>query len=180
MLNEEDASLIHIYYGDGKGKTTAAFGLALRAAGADFTVIIAQFLKGREVSEHLSLKKLDNVTLLQAELEDIFTFQMNNEQKAAALAKHNELFLRAISLCQQDHTLLVLDEIIGAISEGLIDYNIIMEFLRANGKSQTREIVLTGRCPTDELTELSDYVTEMRNVKHPYDSGVNMRKGIEF
>lgn len=177
--------MLHIYYGDGKGKSTAAFGLCVRAAGSGYSVIIAQFLKSRKVGELNSFEKLDNVTLLRGNLENVFSFQMNDEQKAHALSEHNALFRRAVDLFENQarsgvKTLLVLDEASGAISEKLLDFSPVLEFIKTFKVADNLEIVVTGRNPPDELLELGDYITEMKKHKHPYDSGVKMRKGIEF
>lgn len=177
--------MLHIYYGDGKGKSTAAFGLCVRAAGSGYSVIIAQFLKSRKVGELNTFEKLENVALLRGNLENVFSFNMNDEQKAHALSEHNALFKRAVDLFEKqsqnnEKTLLILDEAIGAITEKLLDFPTVLEFLKAFKDSEQIEIVITGRNPPSELLELGDYITEMKNHKHPYDSGVKMRKGIEF
>lgn len=175
--------MLHIYCGEGKGKSTAAFGLCVRAAGSDYKVVIAQFLKSRKVGELNAFAMLENVTLLRGNLENLFSFQMNSEQKAKTLVEHNNLFEKAVALAasySDQKVLLVLDEVIGAISEKLVDYAAVLEFLKSHKDCNNLEIVITGRNPTDELLELGDYVTEMKKHKHPYDKGVQMRKGIEF
>ncbi|MEG0853132.1 MAG: cob(I)yrinic acid a,c-diamide adenosyltransferase [Angelakisella sp.] len=172
--------MIQIYCGDGKGKTTAAFGLAARASQGGYKVVIAQFLKGRSSGEVSAVSSLPNVTLLTANLPDVFSWQMTPEQKTEVLEKHNDLLARAASHCGDHKTMLVLDELVGALAAQLVDREAVLRLLREQGQRGNVEIVLTGRNPSEELLELADYVTEMKKVKHPFDKGVKLRKGIEY
>lgn len=166
---------IHIYCGDGKGKTTAAIGLAVRAAGSGGRVVVLEFLKDGSSSELNILRGLDNITVIEGDTCGLFAFQMNEEQKAATLALHKQLLARAISIpCD----MLVLDELCGAMSEGLIDEATIKTTLESIKKET--ELVITGRNPAAFILEQADYVTEMRKQKHPYDKGEQAREGIEY
>lgn len=170
--------LIHLYCGDGKGKTTAAIGLSVRAAGRGFKVIFAQFLKSMETGELLPLRDI-GVTVLRGQLPQGFTWQLTDSQKALLTSEHNRLFEQAVSLVGDgENTLLVLDELVGAYAGGYIDQQAVLRFLKE--KPPALEVVLTGRNPAAELFGLSDYVTEMRKLKHPMDEGITARLGIEL
>jgi cob(I)alamin adenosyltransferase len=171
--------LIHIYCGDGKGKTTAALGLVLRASGDDYRVIVVQFLKGWKTSELNALKKMSNVTVIQGNLPAGFTWDLTDEQKAQMKLEHDRIFKEAVLLCGDGRkTLLILDEIIGALGYNYISSEIVLPFLEQ--KPAQLEVVLTGRNPDQHLLELADYVSEIKKIKHPMDKGINARKGIEF
>lgn len=177
-INEKDKGLVHVYCGDGKGKTTAALGLCVRAAGAGYTVILAQFLKSRDTSELEMLEKL-GVTILRVEGEYGFTWQLTPEDKANMIEEHNRIFRKAMELCGAGKkTLLVLDEMAATYQMELIDTKMVLEALRS--RPEALELVITGRNPAPELLELADYVTEMRKIQHPMDKGIVARKGIEF
>ena len=171
--------MIHIYCGDGKGKTTCAFGLALRAAGRGNRVIIAQFLKGADSGERLSIAKVPGVTLLEVPEEVKFSFMMNDEEKARASSRfERELDEAARAARAGECELVVLDECCAAVSTGLLPIKMVTDFM--DGCPRELEVVLTGRDPAPELVERADYITEMRKVKHPFDQGVPARKGIEW
>ncbi len=171
--------LIHLYYGEGKGKTTAAMGLALRAAGCGKRVLIVQFLKGRPSGEVELLQSLPGITLLRGKELKKFSWEMSEEEKQGALRLDNELMETAFQKARQGECdLLVLDEALGACGCGLLGEEALLAFLR--GKPKELEVVLTGRGPGSEMLELADYATEMRKEKHPYDQGVQARRGVEF
>lgn len=171
-----EQGLIHIYCGDGKGKTTCAFGLALRCAGDGYPVRIAQFLKGSETGEVIAMRQMPNVELLRAKQGTKFTFQMNDEEKAQARREHRALLEAAFA-----HTdglrMLVLDEIMAACSTGMIEEEALLGFLKH--KPAELEVIMTGRNPSGQLLELADYITEMKKIRHPYDRGIAARRGIE-
>lgn len=170
--------LIHVYCGDGKGKTTAAMGLALRAAGSGFRVAIVQFLKNGGSGELKALSSLPGVRVLSGKGVDGFTFSMTEQQKEIVRAVHQAHFEEAVEWCRQGEVeLLVLDEAVGASRMGLLDTEALLDFLRK--KPEGLEVVLTGREPSDELLCLADYVSEIKKIKHPYDRGIHAREGIE-
>ena len=178
METPERKGLIHLYSGDGKGKTTAAVGLAVRAAGRGFQVIFAQFLKSAETGEILPLQDI-GVSVLRGNLPRGFTWELTEAQKEILVEEHNKLFEKAVSLCGDGtETLLVLDELIGAYAGGYLSREAVLRFFRE--KPPALEVVLTGRNPAPELIELADYVTEMRKLKHPMDEGITARVGIEL
>lgn len=170
--------LIHIYCGDGKGKTTAAVGLAVRCAGRGNKVLLVQFLKSRDSGELYSLAKLPDIEIMRGKESKKFTFQMNEEEKLALLIEHNKMFEQVLAKIKNGgYSLLILDEVIGALNAKVFEMPKLIEFLRH--KPENLEVVLTGRNPAPELVEIADYVSEMRKVKHPMDKGIMAREGIE-
>lgn len=170
--------LIHIYCGDGKGKTTAAVGLAVRCAGRGNKVLLVQFLKSRDSGELYSLAKLPDIEVMRGKESKKFTFQMNEEEKHALLIEHNKMFEQVLAKIKNGgYSLLILDEVIGALNAKVFEMSKLIEFLRH--KSENLEVVLTGRNPAPKLVEIADYVSEMRKVKHPMDKGIMAREGIE-
>ena len=171
--------MIQIYCGDGKGKTTAAIGLAVRAAGRGNPVVIAQFLKSADSGERLILGKLSGVTLLEIPDEMKFVFAMNEEEKRAERERQTALFDAAVTLASRERAgLLVLDEMCSAVNTGMVSLERVTEFL--DHMPAGLEVVLTGRDPAPELERRADYITEMRKCKHPYDRGVAPRLGVEW
>lgn len=174
-----EIGLIHIYCGDGKGKTTAAMGLAMRAAGRNKKVLLTQFLKDNESGELNSLEKLkDNIVLLKgAPVIKFFKF-MSPEEQNITKKEHEERFEKVTKKAvEEKFDLLIMDEIIASINLNLISLDEVIEFLK--NKPKTLEVVLTGRNPNEKLVELSDYVSEIKAIKHPYEKGISSRIGIE-
>lgn len=169
--------MVHIYCGDGKGKTTCAMGLAVRAAGHGRRVVVAQFLKGGNSGERVILEQLPTVTCLPVPETIKFVFAMNDEEKAEARAQMTAAFDEAVRLGQESD-LLVLDELNSAISTGMVPLERVTAFL--DSRPENLEVVITGRDPAEELQTRADYITEMRKVKHPFDKGLNAREGIEW
>lgn len=170
--------LIHIYCGDGKGKTTAAIGLAVRCAGRGNKVLLVQFLKSRDSGELYSLARLPDIEVMRGKESKKFTFQMNDEEKHALLLEHNKMFEQVLEKIKTgNYSLLILDEVIGAVNAKVFDLHKLTAFLRS--KPENLEVVLTGRNPAPEFLELADYVSEMRKIKHPMDKGIMAREGIE-
>lgn len=165
---------IQVYYGDGKGKTTAAVGLAVRAVGAGLTVCFAQFMKPGTSCELEGLRSL-GVRMISG-AQNKFSFQMTPEEKAQACLR-NEAILNEALILKDD--VLVLDEAMDACRLGLLDRERILTLLR--DKPHGLELVITGHEPDQEFLDLADYVTEAVCHKHPYrDEGVAARKGIEY
>lgn len=174
----KDLGLVHIYCGEGKGKTTCSVGLTVRAAGYGLKVLFMQFLKSGDSSELKILKSLENVTVMGTKPIRKFSFQMTEEEKAEVRRVDAEQFSQVVDLIKdEDYNMLVLDECLGAIEAGLLDESLIVEFLE--NKPEHLEVVLTGRYPSDRLVELADYVSRVDKVKHPYDKGISARAGIE-
>lgn len=170
---------VHLYCGDGKGKTTAAVGLAVRFAGHGGQVVFAQFLKDGTSGECWSLSKLDNVTLLAANPVRKFSFQMNEEEKTQTADAIQRTFAAATGFAVREGAgLLILDEACGAISCGFLDEQALLDFL--DNRPDTLEVVLTGRDPSEALQARADYITELVKRRHPYEKGVAAREGIEW
>ena len=169
--------MIHLYYGEGKGKTTAAAGLALRAAGSGLHVLFVQFFKSGASGEIRALSHVENVELLTPSLHYGRYKTLSDDQKAA-VGDHYAFLLREATERASGYDLIVLDEAVAAYNYAMLDRDALLSFLRREGSN--REIVLTGRDPAPELLALADYATEMRKEKHPYDRGITARKGIEY
>lgn len=169
--------MIHIYCGDGKGKTTAALGLILRHVGAGGSAALAQFLKSTPTGELAALEKL-GVAVYRNDLPHGFFPNMSEETKKNVRAMHDRTLAEATRLARSNEcSLLVLDELSPALSLGLIDRDAVLSLLDDHGDA---ELVVTGRDPDEALLARADYITEMKLVKHPYEKGVKARKGIEY
>lgn len=169
---------LHIYCGDGKGKTTASVGLAVRAAGNGMKVLFCQCMKDGTSSEVEMLKKL-GITYRCCTERFGFFWNMTEEQKERAACAYTHLFEDVSREAEEEnYDLLVIDEFMSAYNHGLIYQKTALDFLI--NRPEHLEVVLTGRDPGEELLELADYVTEMRKIKHPFDEGIPARKGIEM
>lgn len=171
--------LLHVYHGDGKGKTTAAIGLTVRAAGAGNRVIFSQFMKGGPTAELQILKELERVRILRSPKAFPFYSRMTELQKQELTEIHNQL-IRQMLQAVREHScqVLVLDEVTYPVSWGLLDIELLQELL-ALARNRA-EVVCTGRNPAQWLLEQADYITEMRAVRHPYERGIQAREGIEW
>jgi len=167
---------IQIYTGNGKGKTTAAFGLALRAAGAGKKIFIAQFVKGQIYSEIRALEKFhENITIEQYGLECFIVNEPKQEDIDLARKGLKDV---ADIIRNGDHDLVILDEANIALYYKLFTVEELLDILKS--KPEHMEIVITGRYAPPELIEAADLVTEMREIKHYYVQGVPAREGIEY
>ena len=165
---------MQVYTGDGKGKTTAAIGLAVRALGAGMRVYFAQFLKSGDYSEKKVLEKLDNLIFRQYGKSGFITREPSDEDREMASRGVEEA---GEALRSGAFGLVILDEINVACKLGLITSDAVMSLLRE--RRDMTELVLTGRKASQELIDAADLVTEMRSVKHYFVSGVPARRGIE-
>lgn len=182
--------MIHLYTGDGKGKTTAATGLAVRAAGRGMKVYFAQFMKGGDSGELHVLSKLPQVRILRSRKEFGFYNTLSDKEKRELTEIHNGILEDLIAAAERESCdMIVLDEVTYPMNWGLLDRT-KLERLLALGKTGEKseagreirvpELVLTGREPEAFLLECADYVTEMKCVRHPYDKGAAAREGIEY
>jgi len=178
----EKHGYIQVYTGNGKGKTTASLGLAMRALGRDWKVLIIMFTKGGsdygELNSfrNLSPKISENLTIVQAGLDRIVYSDNKSELDAAEINKGWELAKKAIK--NDEYNLIILDEANIAIDLELIDLKEVVSVLQSKPKEM--EIVLTGRNAKQEIIELAHLVSEIRPIKHYWDTGVVARKGIEY
>ena len=154
--------MIHIYCGDGKGKTTAATGLAVRAAGSGMKVLFARFLKNENSAELCVLDQIPGIEVIHLPKSYGFYNTQSEEEKAET----------------KQCDMLVMDEFMAADRYGLIPHEEAIQFLKE--KPEGLEVVLTGRDPSEDLIRTADYVSEIRKVKHPFDCGVYARRGIEY
>lgn len=168
--------LVHIYTGDGKGKTTAAAGLCARALGQGLRVGFFQFLKSGRSGEVDSLQKL-GAQVGAAEDSGKFIWNMTEAEKEAC-ATAQAIHLQKAAKAMPTLDLLVLDEAIGACGAGMLKEEDLLALLAA--KPEHLEVVLTGRNASEALRNAADYITEMRAVRHPFDEGQVARRGIEF
>lgn len=177
-----DKGLIHIYTGNGKGKTTAAMGLALRAAGHGRKVLICQFLKppALDLGERKALKSVDGITIevlnqpwdMEKSLNDKIAVEKMSDCMQQTLASIAERAVKKI------YDVIILDEIVFCLDKNLARLSDIKAIIEKRDKSV--EIVMTGRGAKQELIDLADLVTEMKSIKHPFEKGAAARKGIEF
>ncbi len=187
--SKEKLGLVHVYTGDGKGKTTASLGLALRAIGNNLKVYMVQFLKSGFTGELYSAKKLgftieqfgvDALKEKQKHLQEFadktsrFVFQPDIEERDAAMEgfEHAKKIIKS-----NDYDLVILDEINCVLDKGLIPLKDILDLIKNHGKV---ELVLTGRDAPKELMDAADYVNIVSNVKNPWQKGIKARRGIEY
>ena len=171
--------LIHIYCGDGKGKTTAATGLAIRGAGHLMRVIFVQFMKDGTSNELKILNDIDNIDTMVCKEHLGFSWNMTEETKKKAEEVYTKLFESAIEeAVKKDADMIIFDEIMSAISNKFVSEEKVLTFL--NNKPEKLEVVMTGRNPSKELIDKADYVSEVKKIKHPFDNGVGSRIGIEY
>ena len=164
--------MLHVYTGDGKGKTTAALGLALRAVGHGMRARVIQFMKAdARTGELASARELEGLEIIQSGAG----FVAGEPCEEDRLAAKEAMRLARESVGRFD--LLVLDEVNCAARKGLVDVEELVELAESAGVT---ELVFTGRGADARLVERADYVTEMRKVKHPHDRGVGARKGVEY
>ena len=195
--------MIHIYEGNGKGKTSCAAGLALRALGRGIPVIFAQFMKDGSSGEIRMLEQLDHVTVVRPKVFYGFLSRMDREQRQATAEASGQMLAalasRILQHCNDPRksaeteagqektdnkkqaeisTLLVLDEALNAVSYGLLSGSDLLDFL--DRIPDDMEVILTGRSSSPELKKKADYITSFDKLKHPYDKGIKARAGIEY
>lgn len=169
--------MIHIYCGDGKGKTTAAIGALVRMAGGGGRGAFFQFLKDNASGERKALSSVDGIDVISGYdgLGKVWTF--TEEQVREMFVYYEDKFKEIIKIAA-DYDMLVLDEVIDAVNYGYLRRETLLDFLRRKPKGL--EVILTGRNPISELTDLADYITEMKKIRHPYDKGTKARRLVEF
>ena len=171
-----EKSFLQVYTGNGKGKTTAAIGLAVRAAGQGLCVKIAQFLKGRETGEIYSLSKIENIEFVRvSECEKFFgelTGQEKNNMRDGVCA-----FLPVAERWLKESDVIVFDEALGALQCGILKMDELIKIIDNRGGT---EIVLTGRNAPEEIVKRAGLVTEMKEIKHYYNERAEARRGIEY
>lgn len=169
-----EKGLVHLYWGNGKGKTTAAMGVALRSLAAGKRVVIVQFLKGRESGEVTLLSQL-GAKIFRGKSGQKFVFQMTEQEKAETRKTQEENLLEAL---REPADLLILDEACAALKLSMVDEALLKRAVLEKPESQ--ELILTGREPADWMEEAADYSTEMHCWRHPYEKGITAREGVEY
>jgi cob(I)alamin adenosyltransferase len=172
--------LVHIYTGNGKGKTTTAVGLGIRAYGSGLKVLMVQFLKSSDTGEMNTIKMLEpGFVLHRTKKIKGFYWNMNDEQKKE-LKKNSQQLMEYVAKAASsgEWDMVILDEIMGAISNGLVEVEQVIELIK--NRPEKLEVVMTGRNAPEQLIELANYVSEINAVKHPMDEGIPARKGIEY
>lgn len=166
--------LVHIYTGDGKGKTTASIGLAVRCRGYGKKVHIFQFLKSMPSGELKSLEKL-GIGVTKISTSDKFYFNMTEKEK-----KNTSDYIKETikHLYDEEYDLLILDEIICVLDLSIINRDEILNIIK--NKPKSCELVLTGRNMPDYLMDYADYISKIECVKHPFENGINARESIEY
>ncbi len=165
--------MLHIYYGTGKGKTTAAMGLAMRMFGAGKKVLVIQFLKDGDSSEIKVLETL-GVNVYYCKLPRMFV-DMHDPEMVKEVKSMQESLIDKVS---DKFDAIILDEILDAVTLSLLNEGVVVEIITQ--LKNRCEVVVTGRKPPITISRMADYVTEMKKHKHPYDQGQVARKGIEF
>jgi cob(I)alamin adenosyltransferase len=172
---------VHIYTGDGKGKTTASIGLALRAASSGLRVCMFQFLKapGSSSDNWLDFPNFRIVCLDQAHplFEGVRGKGPGYKRKLTDKIKNEIIKIKRV-MKSKKYDMIILDEMVNCVSEGFIDEKEVIGLVRARPKAI--ELVMTGRGATEALVKEADYVTRLDKVKHPFDRGLGSRKGIEY
>lgn len=170
---------LQIYTGNGKGKTTAALGLAIRAAGAGMNVIFSQFVKSMNTSELNIINNIDNIKVFRYASSKKFAWDMNDEEKAE-LKNEMQLQLKDTIRTSKEKQcdVVVFDELLGAFHGEYIGKQDILDIIE--NRPESCEYIITGRAAPDWLIEKADLVSSVEPIKHYMDEGVNARKGIEF
>ena len=172
--------LVIVYTGNGKGKTTAALGMALRAIGYEHKVCMLQFIKGSwHYGEMDSSKKLEPYLELIAIGKGFVGILDDNSPRE----EHEKYAVESLKICREkilseEYDIVILDEVNYAVNLGLIDVKDIVKLI--NEKPVALDLVLTGNHAKEEIIELADLVTEMKEIKHPFKSGIKAKKGIDF
>lgn len=171
---------VQIYTGNGKGKTTAAIGLAIRAVGEGMKVKMIQFLKTGKTGELNIAKSLaPNFEILRFEKLKGFFWNLTEEEKEGLKWEINQAIHEATKILQnRECDILILDEIMGALNNNLVSEDEIIRLISLKPKDM--ELVLTGRDVPSKISDLADLVTEMKPLKHYFEKGVNAREGIEY
>jgi len=174
MVEKDSKGLVHVYTGDGKGKTTAALGLAIRAVGQGMKVAFIQFVKGLPCGEHFFAKQYNPFEIIQISIGE--SFKKSKEQLSQEARQ--TLAYAEQEIASGKYDLVILDEIFVAITQGLITVKQVLDLLDA--KPGSVELVLTGRKAPPEIVQRADLVTEMLMIKHPLTEGTSARRGIEY
>ena len=177
-MPEKTEGFVHLYCGNGKGKTTTGMGLCVRAAGYGYKVLIYQFMKNNDTSERNSLALIPGITVVDGLPQEKFSFQMTDEEKKERRAYYeNQFAMITQKATEEKYDVLFMDELVYTIRAGLFNEQLLLDFLK--NRPARLEVILTGRDPSPALIDACDYVSEICKIKHPFDQGLPARKGIE-
>lgn len=176
-MDMQKRGLIHIYCGDGKGKTSAAIGLMIRAAGRKKKILLVRFLKNEDSGELAVLDEISVIERIRMPEGYGFYWTLTEEEKEQMKKEYTKIW-GEIEEKAGYYDILVMDEFAAAFAHGLIPEDRAIAFLRK--KPEQLEIVMTGRDPDERILELADYISEIHGVRHPFEKGVPAREGIEF
>ena len=179
-MEEFKKGYIQVYTGNGKGKTTAAVGLGVRAAGNGYKVFMVQFLKSGHTGELESIKKLEpNFKVFRFEKKRSFFWTLDEEQKKELREEIQAAYEFCVKCLEEKQCdILIMDEVMGALSNKLIDEKQLLELM--DKKPDNIELILTGRNVPENIINKANLVTEMKDIKHYFEEGVPARQGIEF
>ncbi len=172
--------MVHIYYGDGKGKSTSAVGVIIRALGCNLKIALFKFFKPRNISgEDGILEKYKNITIFYSKYSHprIVKNGVSRDYKIKSFRNQKELFLTACKLFKKKYDIIILDEVLDLIPDKIIKTGELLELIKSKNKNM--ELILTGHYINKKLIASADLVTEMKKIKHYYDKNIVNRKGIE-
>ena len=173
---EKIGGQVHVYTGNGKGKTTSALGLAMRAVGSGMKVYIAQFMKGQEYSEIKTMHSMNGIEVEQFGWKNCIRKEdVDFSHKSTTIEGFRKCRRKALS---GEYSLVILDEIIVSVWFGLLEEQMLIDLIKEI--PDNCELVLTGRYASKKIIGMADLVTEMKCTKHYYEKGVLSRKGIEY
>ncbi|MBP3887849.1 MAG: cob(I)yrinic acid a,c-diamide adenosyltransferase [Cellulosilyticum sp.] len=172
--------LVQVYYGKGKGKTTAAIGLGIRALGNDYKVIMIQFLKNDTTGECRMIKALEpDFKIFHFEKKRGFTWQLNEEEKQELRSETSNALKFAMKVMDTGQCdVLILDEILNSLELGFVSEEDVCALI--DNKSDDVELVLTGRSLPESIAQRANYISYIEAIKHPMSSGIDARRGIEY
>ena len=171
--------MVHIYYGGGKGKTTAALGTILRALSYDMQIGLIKFFKTKNSSgEDRALKKFKNIKIICSRYPHPQFIKTDKKKKQEAIQHQSSLFDRAKMIVREDLDMVLLDEVLDLIKDGIITTKDMTGLIRS--KNKNIELILTGHYINKDLKNEADLVTEMKKIKHYYDNNILARKGVEY
>lgn len=175
---EKEKGLVLVFTGNGKGKTTAALGLALRSWGHDMNVLMLQFIKSRQCGEHLAVQRMQSKFEIRPLGRGFINFNDAEDMVRQQQAAREVLQQVEDAMLSGQYQVLILDEILYALKYGLIDLPGVLALI--DGKPDALHLVLTGRDAPPEIIDRAHLVTEMKEIKHPYQQGIPAQKGIEY
>ena len=177
-IKSGDYVMIQTYFGNGKGKTTAAVGSTVRCAGCRNKVLFVQFLKINDSAEFSVLSKIKGIDVLCSD-EHYELYDNRNKDRTPALTKaYTKLLFEDTKNKADNYQMIILDEILDAVEYGYIGEDNLLELLEE--LKAHSEIILTGHNLTEKIADESDYISEIKEISHPYTKGVSPREGIEF